>query len=294
MVDQVNGNLASVAAKGDPTSVGTVPTPEEIVAIVSAAGKVTNQAPPNLADNRKLTEDIAELFAEMNMSPEFVTKATALVEAYVAEAAAKANAAAEEKYSALSEAYKTELQEDTVNKLNEYTTYAAKQWLVENVVAVESGLKLEAADRLLNGLKNLVVESAVISITEEEETKFNKLVAENTALKAQLNEAVTINMEASKVTTAQKRAAIVEEVSAGLTAVDKSRLVTIAESVEAADLETYKAKITAIAESYIPANKATKPQTLLTESVAPAGAEAPAKNPTMSSYIANIRKLNVN
>lgn len=280
-------NLASVAAKGDPTSVGTVPTPEEIVAVVDAAEKVNNQAPPRLADNRAISEQVAELFAEMNLSSAFTTKATALVEAFVAERVAAETERLVAFYEEKSQLY---IDEEVIPNLNKYATYAATEWLNENKLAVESSLKLEAAEKLLSGLKNIITESAVINITEEEENKFVQYEKEIKTLREQLNEAVSVNMQIKEEREAATRASILEEATVNLTAVDKARVQKISESITAPDLDTFKAKITAVVESYIPAKNPLKTGAPLNEAVTPP-VKTNEKSPQMKSYVEAFKLL---
>lgn len=290
VADPSVANRASIDAKGNPLDIVPI-TPEEVDAAIEAAGaKSLEQAPPRLADKRAVSEAIEGLFTGLELSPEFKTKATALLEGFLAESAAAEKAALIAHYAKLNESYQEEVYEELSGQVNEYATYVASQWLNENKLAAESSLRLEAADRVINGLKNVIVEAGLITLIPEDENRLATMEKKISSLTEQLNDAVRVNLENEKTKNTARRTEIIESLASTLTAVDKGRLETIAESLDSTDIEAFTTRITAIAESYIPANKSSGKvaDSLLTEQVVTPEKVAA---PSMTNYMTAIRRL---
>lgn len=287
MVDDPSiANRASVDAKGNPLDIVPI-TPEEVDAAIEAAGsKSVNQAPPRLADKRTVSEAIDGLFEGLELTEDFRSKASVLVEAFIAEERVKIR----DEYAALAEEYKEEAKSFYESNLNDYLSYVANQWLAENKIAVESSLRLESADRVINSLKNILAESNIILISEEDETLVSKLQTQVSDLTAKLNEAVAANITEQKKVEAEQRKKIVEELGAKLTQTDRQRFTSIAETIEAADVDTYRNKLTSIVENYIPAKPLTKPAAILNEAAPPVVEPERRSNSPMSQYNDTLRR----
>ena len=204
---------------------------------------------PQGTNNAGLHEAVKGLFEGEEFSAEFKEKASVVFEAAVAErVAALAEAKTAELEAKLDEdvaAIEKELSE-TVEQFMEFTS---KKWLEENVVAVESGLKVELAESFLDGLKSLFVEHNVVvdeakidAITEMSEelsavsTKYTGAVKENSAL-------------AEQIVALQNQLAFVE-ISEGLVATEVEKLRALSENVSAATTDEYVSKMKTIRESF--------------------------------------------
>ena len=195
------------------------------------------------------TEDVNALVAGEELSEEFQEKAKTLFEAVVTQ---KVN----EEVKALQEAFESTLTEEVekvktelAEKVDDYISYAAKQWLEENSLAVEHGIKTEMAESFFNGLKKLFVEQ---NFTVPEE-KFNLLDGMAEALndmETKLNEQIDSNVSLNKRIGEFSKMEIVNECAAGLVETQKDKLASLAEGVEFENEEDFRKKVETIKESY--------------------------------------------
>lgn len=216
---------------------------DAIDAGAAAKNAATIQMKPSAAGS-SVKEDLDELFGE-DLSEEFKDQASTLFEAAVQARIIVETAALEEAYE---QALNEEIEEVTsalVEKVDDYLTYVAEQWVAENEVAIESALKVEVMEDFVNGLKNLFVENYIeipsgktdvledlVLTVEELEERLNSVLSENIELKKELNEKVIDDT--------------FETVAEGLAATQIEKLRTLAEGVDYNSVEDYKKKLTLI------------------------------------------------
>lgn len=209
----------------------------------AAKNAATIQMKPSAAGS-SVKEDLDELFGE-DLSEEFKDQASTLFEAAVQARIIVETAALEEAYE---QALNEEIEEVTsalVEKVDDYLTYVAEQWVAENEVAIESALKVEVMEDFVNGLKDLFVENYIeipsgktdvledlVLTVEELEERLNSVLSENIELKKELNEKVIDDT--------------FETVAEGLAATQIEKLRTLAEGVDYNSVEDYKKKLTLI------------------------------------------------
>jgi len=204
-----------------------------------------------------IEEDVNALLSGEELSEEFQEKARTIFEAAirskVAEIKEDLQAAYEEQLVEEVQAIKSELTE----RVDAYLEYVADEWISENALAVEHGLKTEMTESFLQGMKSLfedhyvtipedrydVIESMVDKLDEMEE-KLNEQIQRNVALNRRLAESVT--------------EVIFAEVSEGLALSQKDKLASLAENVEFDGEENYREKLVTLRESYFPVNTGTQ------------------------------------
>jgi hypothetical protein len=204
-----------------------------------------------------IEEDVNALLSGEELSEEFQEKARTIFEAAirskVAEIKEDLQAAYEEQLVEEVQAIKSELTE----RVDAYLEYVADEWISENALAVEHGLKTEMTESFLQGMKGLfedhyvtipedrydVIESMVDKLDEMEE-KLNEQIQRNVALNRRLAESVT--------------EVIFAEVSEGLALSQKDKLASLAENVEFDSEENYREKLVTLRESYFPVNTGTQ------------------------------------
>jgi hypothetical protein len=171
--------------------------------------------------------------------------------------------------------------EELATRLDEYLNYAVDEWMKENKLAVENGIRTEIAESFIGGLKNLF-ETHYIEVPEKKQDILEDLFNENQELEAALNEQIKANMEISKEVTAGQARAIFLETVSDLSRVDAERLASLAESIEFSSSEDFQNKLNILKESYLKAAPVVSPETeTLTEQWnAPAVTEGP-----MSVYV---------
>jgi hypothetical protein len=208
--------------------------------------------------SKSMAEDVDALFNGESLSEEFRTKATTIFEAAVnSRVESIVEDMAAENDQILAEAYEA-MQTQLAEQVDEYLNYVVEQWMEENKVAIEAGLRSELTEDFINGLKNLFAEH-YIEIPEEKVE-----VAETLAVRvAELEEAVTtLASDADAKITAlteelnvAKRNEAIRKICEGLTEVQVEKMKSLAEGVEFTTEGEFNSKLAVIRENYFPVNK---------------------------------------
>lgn len=200
------------------------------------------------------TDDINAIFSGENLSEEFRANAKAIFEAAVV---AKVN----EQIEQLDAEYATKLEEETkainenlVAKVDEYLEYVVSEWMEENKLSIESGIKAEIVEDFMTGLKNLFVEH-YIDIPEEKVDMVEELAAKVETLESELDKAVTENVNLNGQIGNYKKETILAQVSEGLTDVQSAKLKSLAENIEFVSEEDYKEKLNLTKKKYFEESK---------------------------------------
>jgi len=206
--------------------------------------------PKITAEDVSVLEDVTAMFEGADdLNEEFKEKAVTIFEAAVV---AKVN----EQLEKISTNFEAELAEEveTLHKemtenLDQYLDYVVEQWMEENRLAVEQGLKAEMVEDFLKGLKGLF-EDHYVEIPDEKVDVVEELAARAEELEAKLNEQIEKNVELRGVVQQHDRDELVESVSNGLTDTQKAKFETLAEGIDFSDEETFVKKLEVIKESY--------------------------------------------
>ena len=205
-----------------------------------------------------MEDDVNALLGGEELSEEFREKAKTIFEAAINSKVSEIKAQLdEEKTAAIEEAvaeHKTELTERT----DSYLEYVAQEWLTENQLAVEHGLKTEMTESFLGGMKSLF-EDHYVSIPEEKYDVVSTMVEKLDDMETKLNEQIEKNVSLNKRLSESASDVILADVSEGLAATQKEKLATLAEGVEFESEESYTEKLTTLRESYF-SNKKVAPQ----------------------------------
>ncbi len=238
---------------------------------------------------KAVQEDLAALFDGSELSEDFREKATVIFEAAINEKVSGVVASLEEQYEARLTEEVGAIEEALVEKIDSYLDYVVEQWVEENKLAIESGIKAEVVESFMEGLKGLFTEHYV-DAPEEKLDVLAQTAAEVEELKAKLSASINENIELSKKLETAEAEKAFNEVSEGLAATQVEKFRTLAEGLEYADVSSYKKKLGMIKESYFAAKKVeSNAQQQLNEEVAPAPAEK-AVDPVMNKYAAAISR----
>jgi len=201
----------------------------------------------------EVAESIATIFEGMDLSEEFTAKATMVFEAAVNEAAtAKADAIIVEKTEVLETSMQTALDESVeqmLENLDSYLDYVVEEWMSENEIAIEAGIKVEMAESLMDGLKGLFEEHN-IDVDEETLDVVAGLEEEIETLKADANKAIVENVELKKAADAQTAAGVFAEMTEGLTLVEQERFKVLSEKLAFDNVDSYKSDLATLKESF--------------------------------------------
>lgn len=201
----------------------------------------------------KMKEDIDALMAGENLSEEFVSKATTIFEAAVIARAEEVIAEAEAELTEQFEAAVEEIKEDLAAKVDDYLNYMVEEWMKENQIAIEKGLRAEIVEDFMAGLRNLFVEHYIdipadkVDVVEELTTKVEEL---ESALNEQINKGVELTKELNE----QKKFEAIYTACEGLSQTQVEKLKSLAEGVEFTTEEEFADKLKTLKESYFKAD----------------------------------------
>ena len=201
-----------------------------------------------------VSADVEALTKDEDLSEDFKSKAATIFEAAVKskvnEAKKKMNASYEEKLKEEVETTKSEL----VEKVDSYLNYIVEEWMQENKLAIERGIKGEIAEDFISGLKKLF-EDHYIDVPDEKYDVLEDQASKIEDLEKKLNEQIEKNVEQNKVVGELKRQDIIDEASKDLADTAKEKFNKLAEEVEFSNEGDFKTKVSTIKESYFGAKK---------------------------------------
>ena len=202
-----------------------------------------------------ISTDANALFekADVELSEEFKKDAMVIFEAAVA---TRVVDLVNEKIDQLNEDFNVALEEETQElesklseKIDDYLTYVSEEWMKENELAVERGIRAELAENFISGLRDLFKEH-YIEVPEERTDVIEELFAKVEGLEEQLNVEMQSNIANLKALKDYKKVEAIAEACQGLTAVEQDKMVELAESITYENDEQFVAKMTVIKESY--------------------------------------------
>ena len=200
----------------------------------------------------KMKEDIDSLFADdQTISEDFRSRAATIFEARVFDRVAQIQEQLESEYAGqLVEAVET-IKAELTEKVDDYLNYVVEQWMEENAIAVESGLRSEITEDFIAGLRNLFAEN-YINVPEDKVDLVEELASKVEELEEKLNEEIETNIQYKKQLTEAVKVQLVNEVCEGLTATQVEKIKSLAESVEFSTEEEFVEKLETIRENYFP------------------------------------------
>jgi hypothetical protein len=218
----------------------------------------------NLEDLRK---DIDSVFAaDTNLSEEFKTQASKIFEAAVI---ARVNNEVEALTTELTEQNAAEfeiLKEGLVEKVDSYLNYVIEQWMKDNEIGVEQGLRTEVAEDFMLGLKNLFQEH-YFEVPEDRVDVLEDMSAKVDEASAKLDETIQANIALKAELDAIKRDRIIESACKDLTATDAEKMSKLLEGVEFDNEKLFTEKVKVVKENYFPGNAPVSPEKTLEEQV---------------------------
>jgi hypothetical protein len=197
----------------------------------------------------KMKEDMDALMSGENLSEEFVNKATTIFEAAVISRAEEVIAEAQEEMMEQFEMAIEEVKESLAEKLDDYINYMAEEWVAENKLAIESGLRAEIVEDFMTGLHNLFTEH-YIDIPEDKVNVVEELTAKVEELEASLNEQINTSVQLTKELSEQKKIEAIYTACESLTQTQVEKMKSLAEGIEFTTEEEFKDKLETLKESY--------------------------------------------
>ena len=240
--------------------------------------------------NIDLSDDVKALVStDADLSEEFKEKAATIFETAV-------KTRIQEQVKVIEAQYEKKLSEETetikeamTEKVDSYLNYVVEEWMKENELAVERGIRTEIAEDFITGLKSLFKEH-YIDVPEEKYNVLDDLTNQTKDLEAKLNEQIEKNVNLTKEVSELNKRETIAEVSEDLTDTETEKFISMAENVEFDSAEKFKEKLETIKESYFPKTKSEVAEENSVDSVAANEPAVEASSDAMAAYTAAISK----
>jgi hypothetical protein len=198
-----------------------------------------------------IEEDVNALLAGEDLSEEFQEKARTIFEAALRSKVSEIKESLEEQYSNVLAEEVEEIKTELAERVDSYLEYVADEWISENALAVEQGLKTEMTESFLQGMRGLF-EEHYVTIPEEKYNVLESMVEKLDDMETKLNEQIEKNISLNKRLSESVADGIFEQVSEGLADTQKDKLASLSESVEFESEIEYREKLETLRESYFP------------------------------------------
>ena len=233
------------------------------------------------------SEDLNALVeSEATLSEDFKAKTAVIFEAAVkSKLAEEINRLEAEYQEQLDEEVKA-TKEDLVEKVDSYLNYVVEQWMEDNKLAIQSGLRSEIAEGFMNKLKDLFTESYV-EVPESKIDLVDELATANEELEEQVNQATAKAIHLKEELESYKRKDIIREASRDLAETQVEKLTSLAEGISFESSEDFAAKVATLKESYFGAKTA---KSQIVEDVEEEADDAVELTGSMADYVAALRK----
>ena len=261
-------------------------TEEEVV-----SEEETSEEPVVAEEKIDVEEDLNALIAGEELSEEFTNKARTIFEAAI-------RTKVEDIKGELTEAYESQLVEEVnvikealTERLDSYLEYVAQEWVEENHLVIENGLKTEMTESFLEGMKSLF-EEHYVTIPDEKYDVLNSMVEKLDEMESKLNEQIDRNVSLNKRLAESSADVIFAEVTEGLAISSRDKLQSLAEKIEFESETDYREKLGTLKESYFPSNPNAQKHTTtetISEGVASASPEQVSKS--MEAYMASLGRI---
>ena len=240
-------------------------TEEEVVAEAETTEEEVVSEEETTQEEYNVDEDVNALLGGEELSEEFREKAKVIFEAALNSKVKQIQEALEAQYAEKLEEEKEGLKDVLTERVDAYLEYVCEEWMTENELAVEQGLKTEMTESFLSGMKGLF-EEHYVTIPEDKYDVLESMVEKLDDMETKLNEQIDKNIDLNKRLAESTADSILDQISEGLAQTQKEKLASLAESVEFESETEYREKLETLKESYFsgkaPASKAAQQQTL--------------------------------
>ena len=285
---------------GGPTNTNDKPTDDSAKIDAAKAIKSQAQAPqtkPSDASSDKqemlgkgqstMKEDIDALFADdETISEEFKSKVSTIFEARVQDRITQLEEETEARYAGMLEEAVESIKQDLTEKVDDYLSYIVEQWMEDNQIAIETGLRAEITEDFIAGLRNLFAEH-YIDVPAEKVDLVEELAGKVEELESKLNEEIDRGVSYAKALVESRKSELTREVCEGLTDTQVEKIKSLAESVEFSTEDEYKEKLETIRENYFPSGIVKASESQLQEEVTDGSEKQVVSNDPLVAAVAN-------
>jgi len=269
---QVKNVVNAKAAAADPTPAGVKEETEEEEELVDEEEEVDEEEVDSTDDEEveeveeveeeveeefDIEEDVNALLAGEELSEEFQEKARTIFEAAIRSKVAEIKEQIQSQYQEQLVEEVAEIKSELIDRVDAYLEYVADEWVQENALAVEHGLKTEMTESFLQGMKSLF-EDHYVTIPEDRYDVIESMVDKLDEMESKLNEQIQRNVALNKRLAESVADVIFADVADGLALSQKDKLASLAENVEFESEADYREKLVTLRNSYFPVNSSTQ------------------------------------
>lgn len=231
------------------------------------------------------SEDVKALIGDEDLSEDFKSKASLIFESAVRTKVNEIKESLQQRYDhSMSEEIET-IKEELTERVDSYLEYVSGEWIEENSLQIETGLKGQLSESFMGGLKNLF-EEHYVEIPEDKYDVLEGMVGRLDEMESKLNEQIDRNVQLNRRLSEAVSETILNDVSEGLALTQKEKLSSLAESVEFESEEDYREKLETLKESYFTRTASfSSSEEVLTEGV------SEDLSPRMNSYLKAVTKF---
>ena len=292
---EVEGDVVSEEPKDEESTLRkkmeeAIKESEETVEEVTAEGEEVVAEEEEIIEVN-VEDDINALIAGEELSEEFQEKARTIFETAINSKVSIIKEDLEKEYAKILQEEIDSTKVELTERVDSYLEYVANEWLEENSLAVEQGLKAEMSESFLTGMKSLF-EEHYVSIPEDKYDVLESMVNKLDDMEEKLNEQIDKNVSLTKRLSESKSDGILSDVSEGLAVTQKDKLASLAESVEFESETDYREKLVTLRNSYFPTRQVASTQSEDSEMLSE-GANAPTAEATgtMANYLTTLQRI---
>ena len=211
-------------------------------------------------------QDVQALFEGEELSEEFQSKARTIFEAAIKEKVSEIKENLQTAYEQALVEEVASVRDELTERVDAYLEYVADEWIQENQLQVESGLKTEMTESFLEGMKSLF-EEHYVSVPEDKYDVLESMVDKLDEMESKLNEQIERNVALNQRLAESNSDVILADVSEGLALSQKEKLASLASNVEFESETDYREKLEKLKESYFPSNKTTSAPSAHSETI---------------------------
>ena len=263
---------------------------KEVSEVADKEKEVKKETAKDKVKDMDMKEDVAALTDDEDLSEEFKQKASTIFEAAVKAKLVEEIEKLEGEYETKVDEKVSEVKEEIVDKVDAYLNYVVEEWMKENELAIEKGLRNEITEDFIGGLKSLF-ESHYINVPQEKYDVIESQAAEIEKLKEDINKSMEKNIELNQKIAESTREEIIKDVSSDLAATEVDKLKGLAEGIEYKDAESFRKSVETLKNSYYPKAKASDTES---NEVAEQNAGSGNLSESMAAYTAAISKSKKN
>ena len=234
--------------------------------------------------------DIQALIQGEELSEDFQEKARMIFETAINAKVATIKEEMEANYATVIEEQVTEFKNELTERVDSYLEYVASEWIEENQLSVEEGLKAEMSESFLVGMKQLF-EEHYVSIPEDKYDVLESMVNKLDEMEGKLNEQIDRNVALNKRLAESVTDGILGEISEGLAVTQKEKLASLSESVEFESETDYREKLVTLREAYFPSRTTTSAQRDSSEFIAEENSMNQEVSGSMEGYLTALRRV---